>query len=1049
MWNKNRKLRSGRRLALLSIACLAISAPAFTQSNDADAGQVQLPLALYHSLVSGMSPSDAATRYAIGNARIQVRVDEDEAVAIQMTGTIQVLAGSPGWHLVPLLPIGTVVESASINGQPIQLIQDNSFLSWPAQVDGAEGSSGVASQLSLSYRVQARPSGRGYVAAIPIPQSSGAKLTADLPGGALDLAVIPSANLTTRVSGNRTLAEADIASGSGIQLTWQAPLSDGHTLSRASYQGVVDGESIRWSGEIEVELFGAGPATVPLFPRDVTLSQLRVDGKNAPILDDEGHFSTTIAGRGRHRITVGFRTAVKVEDGPSRARIKVPPTPVSEFTLTLPGNKEISTKPAASVNTRFDGQRTLARVFAPMTRSLTLSWSEAVPDAAEQEPRASATLYHVAQAEEGVLSVTAWIDIELSRGELEWLDLTIPKTAQLQSVRSETVVVNDWQREATAAAEPDRLRLFLDRKLRGAHRFVLVYDQSLPREPAPFLLPLLSVTNAQRQKGIAALVPTDELALNPSGDNEAMRVGANQLPSFVREQTSPTIAHTFKYMDSPVALDVETATPDPVAARYDTMADSLLSVGEVNLSAATSVLVDVKSGTVETLTLTLPDDVNLLSLTAPSLRDYLVDDAGDGTQQVEVQFTQEMEGQFRIELSYERILSESASEIRAPVLLVSEAEVSQGRLALQALSAMEVSASEFTSITPMDVRDLPRQLVLKTTNPILLAYKYIEADTPPELVLSLQRHELVSVQEAAIDVASYRTLFTEDGLQVTLASFTMRNERKQFLRVVLPPDSQVWAATVNGRAEKPAIDEDDSDDRGPGHVLIKIPSSTEPFQVELTYATQGRGFGPLGRARATLAQPDILATETRWDVYLPLRLRYGTPSSNLILVSSPAEVSRSDMEEQLGRLANTESKDVALPLLVHVPSRGTRFSLEKVYANQLEQELWLAVPYTSASGNVVALGLNTLAILLCWTAIGGVLLKWSMWTPRKSAAAFAAGMVLLWMTLGVYRLGAGQPALLAILAGLGWIAWTRRHVEWRKWLPKRLSEPTEPTEPSP
>ena len=123
-----------------------------------------------------------------------------------------------------------------------------------------------------------------------------------------------------------------------------------------------------------------------------------------------------------------------------------------------------------------------------------------------------------------------------------------------------------------------------------------------------------------------------------------------------------------------------------------------------------------------------------LSLSAPSLRTHDVNQKDDG-QEIEVQFTQEMEGQFRIEVAYELIMSDTDSSVKVPTIKVNGAEVEQGRIAVEALSAVEVQASETIGLSTVDPTELPQQLILKTTNPILLAYKYVQADPPYSLGL--------------------------------------------------------------------------------------------------------------------------------------------------------------------------------------------------------------------------------------------------------------------------------------------------------------------------
>ena len=281
------------------------------------------------------------------------------------------------------------------------------------------------------------------------------------------------------------------------------------------------------------------------------------------------------------------------------------------------------------------------------------------------------------------------------------------------------------------------------------------------------------------------------------------------MPAYVREQVSLTIAHAFKYVESPVELEAAASEPEPVEARFDAQVDTLTSLGEVAVTDRATVEINVKSGRTDAIRIGAPLDVNILSLTAPSLRTYRVTEE-DGQQWIDVELTQEIEGQFRVEVTYEQILTDTDLDvdIDVPTLSVSGADIEQGRVAADQL-------------TIVDIDELPRQLVLRTTNPILLAYKYSRREPPPRLVLSVTRHGRIETQEAAIDRADYRTLVTSDGLSVTVARFWVRNSRKQFLRIDLPEGSEVWSAFVNGRPEKPALatDPDGSGETAPGAIL--------------------------------------------------------------------------------------------------------------------------------------------------------------------------------------------------------------------------------------
>ena len=274
---------------------------------------------------------------------------------------------------------------------------------------------------------------------------------------------------------------------------------------------------------------------------------------------------------------------------------------------------------------------------------------------------------------------------------------------------------------------------------------------------------------------MVALLSSPELTLTPvepadgTADARLTRVGENQLPAYVRDQLSLTIAHTFKYVESPVELFATASAPAPVEARFDAQVDTLASLGEVTVTGRATVEINVKSGRTSALRIGAPPGVNLLSLTAPSLRTYRVT-TEDGQQWIDVEFTQEMEGQFRVEATYEQILPDAGLDVEVPTLSVAGADVEQGRIAVEALTAAEVQPSTADQLMAVDVDELPRQLVLRTTNPILLAYQYSRREPPHRLVLSVTRHARVETQEAAIDRADYRTLMTRDGLSVTVAA---------------------------------------------------------------------------------------------------------------------------------------------------------------------------------------------------------------------------------------------------------------------------------------
>lgn len=983
------------------------------------AGEVRVPLAQYQELLGQVSAADQArpapARYAYSRMSVQVSASDLEgrvSATVTIQGTLRTFEDE--WTLVPLLSAGIAVSRAEIDGEAISLVAAPDGLAWASESAGEY-------TVLLEYQVDASRRDSGYVLPLGLPPGASGELNAFLPGSGLDATVIPSVSLSISESGGNTSLHAALPVTTAVQIAWRTPSKEGHALSRARYQGELRGEAVAWRATLGVELYTGEVVLLPLLPTSVTLSDLSVDGKQATVHVADGRFAAMIQGRGVHEIVLGFEVPVLRNQGPPQIVLQVPEVPVSRFELSLPGNKELTVVPAASVSASKNDGKTVATVYAPMSGQIAFTWTEAVPEDVEALVRANASIYHIAHAEEGVLHVRAMVVYEITRGETNVLELVVPDGVQINRITAPSGGVSDWRVTESAPGKAKTVSVFLDRNVKGEFLFDVYYERLLgagPKAAEAVVVPLLAAAKVHRQRGMIALLSGPELALNPEQEDRVSKVGENQLPAFVREAVTMTVAHTYKYIDADPELSVRAVAPERKGGKFDAQVDTLVSIGEVTLKGSATIEINVKSGTLMALQLDLPANLNVLSLTGPSLRNFEIKPEGAG-QRIDVAFTQEMEGQFRLEVSYERILADNVSEVVVPAVAVNGAEVEHGRIAVEALTAVEVQASSVQQLSSVDVNELPQQLVLKTTNPILLAYKYVHVDPPFQLGLKVTRHKEIDVQSAAIENAHYRTLFTSDGLAVTKVDYTVRNTRKQFLKVALPADSEVWSVFVAGTAEKPALAGDGGDgaeQAGPSDVLIKMINSTDGFPVEMVYATRLDAVGAFGSIASHLPRPDMVVTHTRWDVFLPAGLRYREPDTNMELISAGDEVQREDIE------ASVASADAQMvqPLRIAVPTVGVHYAFEKLYANQSDEDAHFSIGYVS--GERPAQILSLLGVLLLVASLAALRLRPDLPLPPLLGAA-AIGAVMLGFATLYLGYWPTTALTLALLAALGYALW--------------------------
>jgi hypothetical protein len=100
-----------------------------------------------------------------------------------------------------------------------------------------------------------------------------------------------------------------------------------------------------------------------------------------------------------------------------------------------------------------------------------------------------------------------------------------------------------------------------------------------------------------------------------------------------------------------------------------------------------------------------------------------------------------------------------------------------------------------------------------------------------------------------------------------------------------------------------------------------------------------------------------------------------------------------------------------------VPTAGIHYAFEKLYANQSDQDAWIALPYASSGGAILGRLFGALGTLLFWLGLAMFLRldpRLPAFSPRASLGVASSGLLVL---IGVSRYGVGMvPALLVSMA---------------------------------
>jgi hypothetical protein len=233
--------------------------------------------------------------------------------------------------------------------------------------------------------------------------------------------------------------------------------------------------------------------------------------------------------------------------------------------------------------------------------------------------------------------------------------------------------------------------------------------------------------------------------------------------------------------------------------------------------------------------------------------------------------------------------------------------------------------------------------------------------------------------------------------------------------VRLPQGSAVWSVAVQGQPETQALAS--NGDEAP-EVLVNIINSSEGFPVELIYTTARANMGFMDRVTGELPVPDMVVTESRWDLYLPDDLGRGAPVTDMDVLTAGQCVGEEDIREA------TRTSGESHGLRISVPAAGVLYSFPKLYANQSDRGTSLSISYRSGRSEQLSGSLGLAGAFLLWLGLAALARR----RRTQGAFAIALGATALLTTrfyFGSDSSGAIQLFVFLSAAALAWLAWKR------------------------
>jgi hypothetical protein len=290
---------------------------------------------------------------------------------------------------------------------------------------------------------------------------------------------------------------------------------------------------------------------------------------------------------------------------------------------------------------------------------------------------------------------------------------------------------------------------------------------------------------------------------------------------------------------------------------------SYISLAENGANIKSDVAFQILQGETHYFQIQVPDTIDILDVTAVDgdeiISQWYAEDTGNG-RMIHIYASYRHKTKFAVRLDCEHTVTRTNYQFTLPHMIPQAVERYESLMAVGSQANVEISESVVERAEGRDVRFVPEEIQAFARGRSLFYYKVLGDDF--KLAFDVKSHEKATVVKTRIERIEADSVVTEVGTVMTKATYQVKNNQAQFLKLQLPDGSKLLSAFTNGREIQPVMDGDT--------LLVPLDkSTTASFPVEIAWLSKTGEFGFIGRRSILLPSSPVSIDELSWRLYTP------------------------------------------------------------------------------------------------------------------------------------------------------------------------------------
>jgi hypothetical protein len=537
------------------------------------------------------------------------------------------------------------------------------------------------------------------------------------------------------------------------------PPQDG-VVSKAEYAARVEGETLVIDATVTVESFKKGWLTVPLAKGGTLPAIAEAQTGDAVLHAKADGYEVLLPDKGRYELKLKIYAPVRRAGGKHTVTLALPQAAVSRFTATVPQNGwEFTVNPSAAFTSRPAGENTELSFFFGSGGKFDVAWSK--PEAAtELKPLVLASSLVSSEARAGSLATKVVVDVRILRAPVSSFAFAIPSGQEVLSVTGDDV--KDFKLETSGATR--KLTVTPNAPVRDKWNVTLMLEAPLPKLPAEFNIPDVTVLDASQDRGEISVAAEPQLDVTPRPAEGMVQQTQTGAPA-----QGLTAVGGYRFLKRPAGLALGIAEAKP---QVDVSSLTLLAVRRDSNRLESTFSYNIRRVGIFEARVTLPEGWTNWEVVGLPVDAWTIEKAA--TETLMVRFPKQTVGQSNFTLRGTQQRASPTEDVTVPTFEPQNVTRHEAKVGVGVHSSLELTTRTTGDLKLDDVTSISSGGGLISVNPSQAPSPAASSANDTELTLALRYRD--AVKAAAV------LTFKAREPQVNVEVLTLVEAKEQSLR---------------------------------------------------------------------------------------------------------------------------------------------------------------------------------------------------------------------------------------------------------------------------